>query len=199
MRQLIAETESLLQNAIAQVRKAVYAMREQAEINLSWQLRWRKICLIFAECTGVRIRASIPDDLGFVDDRVGDTVARILQEALNNAIRHGNASYVHVAVLNRGRTEERTLLVKISDNGRGAEVVKPSLGLDGIRERGERSGRECRLAYQARAGFRCRRGVAVRRRGQRGAAGPDRWLSRSGSSSPTTSRSFSRDCACSWS
>ena len=133
MRQLIAETESLLQDAIAQVRKAVYAMREQAEINLSWQLRWRKICMIFAECTGVRIRASIADDLGFVDDRVGDSIARILQEALNNAIRHGNASYVHVTVVNQA--EERTLLVKISDNGKGADVVKPSLGLDGIRER----------------------------------------------------------------
>ena len=151
MPQLIAETESLLQNAIAQVRRAVYALREQAEDNLSWQLRWRKICLIFMESTGVRIRASIPEDLGFVADRVGDAIARVLQEALNNAIRHGNASYVHVTVINW--EQERKLLVKISDNGHGADSVKPSIGLEGIRERARSLGGSAAWRTRPEKGF----------------------------------------------
>ena len=169
VQQLIAETEHLLQDAIAQVRKAVYALREQAEVNLSWQLRWRKICMIFTECTGVRIRASIPDDLGFVDDRIGDSIARILQEALNNAIRHGYASFVDFAMVNR--ESEGRLLIKISDNGRGADVVNPSIGLEGIRERAGNLGGSA--AWRTRPGKGFDIGVELPFEGDRGAATAD--------------------------
>lgn len=59
-------------------------------------------------------------------------VYRIVQEALQNAIRHASAKKVTIVV----RREERRLLIVIQDDGKGFDPkVKRGLGLLGIQER----------------------------------------------------------------
>lgn len=62
---------------------------------------------------------------------------RVLQEALTNIARHANATRVEVIL--RVGTSDETLLLRVSDNGRGfvGELDVPSLGLQSMRERAE--------------------------------------------------------------
>ena len=63
------------------------------------------------------------------------SIYRIVQESLNNVIKHANATK---AVVNIKRTESQVLL-KIEDNGKGFEVenVSSGLGLIGLKERSQ--------------------------------------------------------------
>jgi signal transduction histidine kinase len=67
-----------------------------------------------------------------------DTVYRLVQEALNNAIHHGETKRVRVEVSENGRT----LRVRVADEGRGFDPGQHSagFGLAGMRERVELAG-----------------------------------------------------------
>ena len=126
------EIETSMRDTVRKTREEVRFLREREPIQVSWQVRWRQLCMKFAECTGAHVDLAILDDLGKVPDRMGETIFRIVQEALTNAIRHGRATKVDVRLRT---TQYRELLLRISDNGCGALGVEPGSGLSGMRER----------------------------------------------------------------
>jgi len=69
---------------------------------------------------------------------VEDTAYRLVQEALNNAVHHGEATHVAVEV----SEEDGSLRVRVSDDGRGFDPNAQSegFGLIGMRERTELAG-----------------------------------------------------------
>jgi two-component system sensor histidine kinase UhpB len=75
---------------------------------------------------------------------------RIIQEALNNIIKHAHASTVHI-YLARNR---KTVLLQISDNGQGFDPGKArrGLGLNNIRNRAELFGGKVVLKAEPGAG-----------------------------------------------
>jgi signal transduction histidine kinase len=81
---------------------------------------------------------------------VEDDLLRIGQEALTNAVRHGNASRITVAL----KYEPETFRLHVRDDGRGFDtsaVVPPGhFGLVGMRERAQAIG--ARLELHSRAG-----------------------------------------------
>ena len=73
------------------------------------------------------------------EDRLGDpamaAIYRLVQEGLNNAIRHGRPHRVEVAV---EAVERGQVRVRVADDGDGLATLKqPGLGLQGMRERVE--------------------------------------------------------------
>jgi PAS domain S-box-containing protein len=75
---------------------------------------------------GVRCRVTCPDAL-LRDHPTGAAhIYRIVQEAVNNAVRHGRARTIRIAV----RTRQRMLRVTIEDDGRG--LVPRRRGSNGI-------------------------------------------------------------------
>ena len=124
----LEEIEVAVRDALRETRQEVRSLREREPIQVSW----RQLCMKFAECTGVRVDLGILDDLGAVTDGVGETVFRVIQEALTNAIRHGRATKVDVRLRLKPTGQ---LLLRISDNGGGALHVQPGSGLRGMRER----------------------------------------------------------------
>ena len=73
------------------------------------------------------------------EDRLGDptmaAIYRLIQEALNNAIRHGRPHRIEIAV---EASESGQVRVRVADNGDGLVTLKqPGLGLKGMRERVE--------------------------------------------------------------
>lgn len=133
--QELENLEELSRATIEDVRREVSSLRERAKVRLSWLVRWRALCRSFADSTGTTVIASIPDIAAPITDELGESVFRILQESLTNAIRHGRASVVDVRMLVKSR--ENRLYVRVSDNGRGSKTVAPGNGLSGIRERVE--------------------------------------------------------------
>ncbi|GGF18512.1 sensor histidine kinase [Aliidongia dinghuensis] len=78
------------------------------------------------------------------------TVFRIVQEALINALRHGAPSCIRVAFRLEGNDG---FVVKVSDDGKGAEEAKPGFGLIGMRDRVEAAGGQLTTGTGPDGGF----------------------------------------------
>jgi signal transduction histidine kinase len=92
------------------------------------------------------LRLQIPPDLAVRGRERIEALLRAVQEALTNAARHGPARELHVQIAS---TPER-LQLRIEDDGRLVEPLRPGGGLAGMRERFEALG----------GGLACRRGAA---------------------------------------
>jgi signal transduction histidine kinase len=89
--------------------------------------------------SGLRIKheISLPSSAkgaGRLDEGVEMAVYRLVQEAMNNVVKHAGASYVRVTL---GAHGDRELLVEVKDDGGGFDttVAGQGFGLSGMRER----------------------------------------------------------------
>ena len=89
----------------------------------------------FEQRTGISCSIDSLDEDVLVAPNIAITLFRILQEALNNIMKHAEATEVKVSIYNRNNNVSLT----VSDNGRGLsgqDKLKPrSFGLRGIQER----------------------------------------------------------------
>jgi two-component system sensor histidine kinase UhpB len=88
-----------------------------------------------------------------LDDAVRVSAYRIVQEALNNVLRHAGARRVVVSLRVRWRMGELQLMLRVSDDGRGVrENAEPGIGLRGMRDRALMLGGELKVARNRGAG-----------------------------------------------
>ena len=89
----------------------------------------------FSKRTSVSHTLQLPDTPLQFRHEIGTTLFRILQEALTNVTRHGQATRVAVALEER----DNAIILHIADDGRGMDAAalphSKSLGLIGMRER----------------------------------------------------------------
>jgi signal transduction histidine kinase len=107
---------------------------------------------------GTGIEVQIDLDLDFEAGRsesrllgqVEDTVYRLVQEALNNTVHHGEANSVRVEISEEGGS----LRVRVSDDGKGFDpsAQTEGFGLIGMRERAELAGGSLELQSTPGAG-----------------------------------------------
>ncbi len=143
--------EKMIRMAISDVRKEVSKLRDEKANVESWRTRWLRLCSTFADCTGIRINTDIAGNLRSVDDIIGTTIYRIIQESLTNAYRHGRANVVDVAM--EWQEPEERILLRVSDDGRGSDNPVLGNGLNGIRERIYNLGGEVVLQTKPYKGF----------------------------------------------
>ena len=80
----------------------------------------------------IRYQLAISAGCEGLDDLMGRTICRIVQEALSNAVRHADATLINVSI-DRWGEEVR---VEITDDGRGiSKSDRPGYGLVGLNER----------------------------------------------------------------
>lgn len=80
----------------------------------------------------------------------GVNLYRIAQEALNNAIKHAEASRIEVFITQENETD---ISISIMDNGKGFdERTLPGNGMSTMRTRAERIGKELKIESQLRSG-----------------------------------------------
>ena len=102
---------------------------------------------------GVRFDFSVVGIPRALDATLEEQLLRIGQEAISNAVRHGEASTIHLE-LSFG---PRSVRLRVSDDGRGFdpdELARDTAhwGIVGMRERAERVGAQLRLVSQPGAG-----------------------------------------------
>jgi two-component system sensor histidine kinase UhpB len=134
---------------VARLQPAVLARQGLAEGLREWLRGWQ------ANHPGRELRLDIASVLGEVPPAVELAVLRIVQEALSNAVRHGEAR--HVAV--RLGTEGARLVVRIEDDGCGfaaQELPAGHFGLSGMRDRASELGGVLEIDSQPGAGTRVR-------------------------------------------
>jgi signal transduction histidine kinase len=145
------EVDALLSRGIEQVDTAIAEMRHLiAELRPSTldELGLGAALEALGERTaaGGAVEVRIELDLALEADRhearllgeIEDAVYRLIQEALNNAVRHGEPEHVTVEVSER----DEALRVCVRDDGSGFDPEAPSMGfgLPGMRERAELAG-----------------------------------------------------------
>ncbi|WP_158597880.1 PAS domain-containing sensor histidine kinase [Noviherbaspirillum saxi] len=115
------------------VRAAINNLRPTVlDLGLTAAIEWQ--VQDFQRRSGIACELTMEDEVTLEDDRA-TALFRILQESLNNVIRHAQASYVKIALYR----QEYKLCMKIADNGIGiypdCRRKANSFGLVGIEER----------------------------------------------------------------
>ncbi len=105
---------------------------------------------------GLQIQLNVPADLPRLSVDAEGAIFIIMQEALNNARKHAEATHVWF----RLRADASALIAEVQDNGRGFDVERTqanyiqqgSYGLGNMRERAELLGGTCAIASAPGAG-----------------------------------------------
>lgn len=136
--------QGLAHRLLSEVRTAVGIERLPQRVELRGALKL--LCEGFPE-RSIALRVS--EDFDLNDPAMAHTLFRSVQEAISNAVHHGNARHIQIDLCNRDDHFE----VQIRDDGKGAQAIQPGNGLRGIRERVDEHGGTLRIESAARDGF----------------------------------------------
>lgn len=133
---------------INEIRSIIYNLRPQHLDQLGLKTAIETMVEKFSEFPGIKFHSSIEDINDILDENEEINLYRIIQESLNNIIRHSHATDAFLNITNDGRI----IVVKISDNGTGFDSGKSAayscFGLTGIRERGRMLGAELDISSE---------------------------------------------------
>ncbi|MFG1709669.1 sensor histidine kinase [Nonomuraea sp. M3C6] len=136
-RDLVAELRAETAQAINDIRRLVYDLRPPAldDLGLVGAIRQRAAHL---RRDGIAVHIAAPDTLPSLPAAVEAAAFRIATEAMTNAVRHSDASRIHVRI-----DADAQLHLRISDNGDSPQEWKPGVGLSSMRERAAELGGSC--------------------------------------------------------
>lgn len=150
---LLATLTAEAQSTITDVRRLVYQLRppDLDEFGLVAALREY---LHRMTPKGTMITFHAPETLPTLPAAVEVAAYRIVQEAVNNAIKHARASAISVTLaLSPASAAPLSLAVEIGDNGVGLPADHPvGIGLHSIRERAEELGGQWVISNRAERG-----------------------------------------------
>lgn len=123
----IHKLKELNRGALAEMRSLLLELRPQSIINTDLAVLIKNLTGSLSGRSAIEIHSEV-DAEGKLPDEVHVAIYRILQEALNNIIKHARASMVNVEVFQRS-DEVRLSVV---DDGVGFEVGKAQIGHYGL-------------------------------------------------------------------
>lgn len=138
---LLADLTTRTQDAVADIRRLVYALRPPAldELGLVGALREQVIQFDDQRSSGLHITYDAPEFLPTLPAAVEVAAYRIAQEALTNVVRHAQAQHCTLRVTLDASTA--ALRIDMTDDGRGwGAEHQPGIGLTSMRERAEELG-----------------------------------------------------------
>lgn len=129
-KRLEAVTQSA-RDGLDDVRASIKALRPDALEKHGLEQALREMITKFQKATSVTVMyEQQAGKLEFAADEE-DTLYRIIQECMTNAVRHGKANFVHITLKRFGDI----LTIDIRDNGSGCEEVTEGFGLRHMQER----------------------------------------------------------------
>ncbi len=126
--ELIASTA---REGMNEVRRSVKALRPDALERFQITEALNKLCEDMQSSSRAEINLYIEPKVMKLSPDEEDAVYRIVQESITNAIRHGHATKIDIAVV----ATSRQLTIIAQDNGSGCGYIKPGFGLRHMRER----------------------------------------------------------------
>jgi signal transduction histidine kinase len=151
----LQKLERLTADSLKELQRLISDLRPSHldDLGLSAALRWYANRI--HEDTSIDIRVDILGDEQEMDDAARITIFRIIQEALNNIIKHSQADHVGIHL----QYEPKRVHINVRDNGIGFDLDtvniqrsrRPSLGLAGMEERAVLLGGT--VSIQSRPGY----------------------------------------------
>src|SRR5215216_5315485 len=131
--------ETLTADSLKELQRLISDLRPSHldDLGLSAALRWYAGKI--QEHSTLNIRVDIVGEEHDLDDAIKITIFRIIQESLNNIIKHAQATHVNIYL----SFEKKNVRINVQDNGIGFDIgqlkqrptKRPSLGLAGMEER----------------------------------------------------------------
>jgi signal transduction histidine kinase len=137
--------ERMAAELMGDLRNVVQQLRDRRGLDLATALR-----ALAAPLPRPMLRLSIGDDVRVSDPAIADTVLRLVQEALTNSARHGQAHALDVHL----RRDGAHLAVSVEDDGHVQVPLREGNGLAGMRERVAAVGGTVTLSTSARGALR---------------------------------------------
>ena len=147
--------ESLTADSLKELQRLISDLRPSHldDLGLSAALRWYAGRI--SELSTVSVRVDIHGEERDLDEALKITIFRIIQESLNNILKHAQATNVNIHLV----YEEKNVRINVWDNGRGFDLdeakqrqtSRPSLGLAGMEERAALLGGS--VSIQSRPGY----------------------------------------------
>ena len=147
--------ETLTADSLKELQRLMTDLRPSHldDLGLSAAIRWYSTKV--QEHLPLSIRVDINGEECDLDDAMKITVFRIIQESLNNIIKHSNATHVNIHLY----FDEKNVRISVFDNGIGFDrdqvqqkrASRPSLGLAGMEERAALLGGT--VSVQSRPGY----------------------------------------------
>jgi signal transduction histidine kinase len=147
--------ETLTTDSLKELQRLMTDLRPSHldDLGLSAALRWYSTRV--QEHSSLYIRVDIHGEECDLDDAIKITIFRIIQESLNNVIKHAQATHVNIHV----HYDEKNVRISVFDNGVGFDrdqvqqrrTSRPSLGLAGMEERAALLGGS--MTVQSRPGY----------------------------------------------
>lgn len=145
---ILAQAEKSADDGLIEARRALQALRAAPLEEYGLTIALRELAESAAERADLAIEIELPDLAIPLPDHVEQNVYRILQEALENVVRHARARHLTVQM----QQHADHLAFFVADDGLGfdpaeSNVQKRTMGLRGMRERSELM--ESRLAIES--------------------------------------------------
>ena len=133
-RQLFEQSTTLAREGLDETRRALTALRASPLEELGLTMAITALAKSAESRANLQLELSLPDEQLSLPPDVEQTIYRIAQEALNNVVRHAQASTLTLHLKNGNHIE-----LTIADNGQGFLPTSPSstkrFGLVGMQER----------------------------------------------------------------
>ncbi|MDI3522594.1 MAG: two-component system, NarL family, sensor histidine kinase DegS [Bacillota bacterium] len=141
--------EKIIRSGLRETRDVIFNLRPPALDNLGLKAAVDNLAVQVEERTGLSITVTVHGEEQQLEATMLSCVFRIIQEALNNVVKHAEATQAQVRI----EFNPAFLAVRVVDNGKGfvpdKGVAKPAggehLGLLGMRERAELIGAALRI------------------------------------------------------
>jgi two-component system sensor histidine kinase UhpB len=130
----IDETKQAVRGALEEVRRIARELRPEMLEQLGLVSALTELSRRFADQSGIPVRPSFAEGLPRLSDASELAVYRVAQESLTNVARHAGASVVEVSL----QPGAESVVLRVSDNGRGIREnadVNGHGGVRGMRER----------------------------------------------------------------
>jgi signal transduction histidine kinase len=147
--------ETLTADSLKELQRLISDLRPSHldDLGLSAALRWYANRV--QEHSPLNVRVDIIGEERDLDEAMKITIFRIIQESLNNIIKHAHATHVNIYL----RFEEKNVRINVRDNGIGFDLdgakhthsSRPTLGLAGMEERAALLGGT--VCVQSRPGY----------------------------------------------
>lgn len=149
-RQTLTLSKDLTRNGLTEARRALRELRASPLEDMGLVLSVRHLAQSNAERAGLQLTLQTPETLGELHPTIQQTVYRIAEEAMNNVVRHANATALRVVL---GYDIDH-LKLWVIDNGEGFELGKVAqsqnghYGLVGMQERAALCGGQLNVQSQ---------------------------------------------------
>jgi len=134
--EILFEAKEQAREGLKETRIALRKLRKTEERKLYGIQELIKVLKTFQQVTGTEIKLELGNSRWSYGEVIDLTVYRVIQEALTNSIRHGQATKVWIYFWEM----DSLLKLLFRDNGKGAEKIEKGIGLSGMEERLSRLG-----------------------------------------------------------